>query len=133
MSGHYFTKAEKANAKALRYGMRVLRTEVWDASKTESMLFGEKIRLMIGRSTSPSSPSLWNARPMTHSCRIWPRCTQRWQRPRNAGASRTVHAIHCYPKYQQFVDNFDTVSNDVKELRSMCDTVAACVEYAKLA
>jgi PHP family Zn ribbon phosphoesterase len=39
-------------------------------------------------------------------------------------------------KYQDFVDIFDSVSNDMQELRSMCDTVAAyvhCVMMEKLA
>ena len=41
MASNYFTKAEQADAKALRFGMRVVRElRVWDASKAEHALFG---------------------------------------------------------------------------------------------
>ena len=134
---NYFTKAEKANVKALLFGMRVIR-EVWDVSKAESTLFGEKNTCDNWSFNKPFFPKFLELKTqeafMQDLGKVYAEATETCDRGmQELPAQYMLTCNSLLPKYQQFVDNFDTVSNDMKELCSMCNTVAACVDYMKLA
>ena len=125
----YFTKAEKANASALRFGMRALKKKAVD--EIESTLFGEADTYDDWSFNKPFFPKFLEGKThetlMEDLAKIYEELALVCDRgmvelPAQYTQSRKrKSALH---KYQDFVDNFNTIGNDMQELRSMCDALA---------
>jgi hypothetical protein len=140
MASSYFTKAEKAEATALRFGMRVVRElRVWDASKAEHALFGDESEFDDWSFNKPYYAKFIELKTkeafMGDLAEIYAKVAPVCDR-----GMAELPAEYALPrkrkspllKYADFVDNFDAVSNNMQELRLMCDVVASYVWYVEL-